>query len=755
MDGHPELDRCSREQLIEMVARHKEELAEVQEKNEELEQTRSSLVNESSMLTRDLESAKGRIDELMAEEGRMEEELAGRIEVLEKLRASVRELEREKRDATKRYREQADSFDSERQSWYDQEQHYKLRISNLTSNNRKTTRGSLANDLPKPKPTTAESDLSEAENDDEPRLARSTSPATPSLRSSTASPTPSASVGPTPAELALQDQLASLTTAHDSLSSTLRTLQTEMSDLKRVYQDLQEENESYEILLGEKTLNGEVRGSELFRQSFHWGESGEDGPSQGLGFLGGLEAVGEGDEEDFSDLEGEDDYDSDEEDDVDRILLESRGVGSSNSGAVAAGTSSRRNSRQTKKKRPSGGLDLAAELEAAQMEDSEAEEIERKKQAKLERRRASQARRQSAAQGMGERRGSIMPGSVEGLRDEVKQLREANKALTLYVSKIVDRVCSQEGFEKVLAVDYRTGTPKSAGIPSPNPPQQDDPPAESIKFRPGSLFRSSSISTPAAKELGPKDKEPATPTSATSGAASTPTSSGHRKGGLGWDSFSSVFSSALSRTSASPSPSPSGNNPLPPTPGSGLKPLTLPAEVSARKLEVEEDEDDIRERERLRATMAQHGLEPASAGNQWGAHVPSGAPDSPSPPPPPKDVEAEAAAVIISTKQREEDAKAELNQGRASGFTDAPKKRRPGSMRSSSRSSSISMNGLGIGIDGRVTPEGSPALGESVTGSPRPMPSPKAGEAETGEEQPIWGKAMRRLSRGWASPPLS
>lgn len=310
---------------------------------------------------------------------------------------------------------QADSFDSERQSWYDQEQHYKLRISNLTSNNRKTPRGSLASDLTKPAASTkAESDVSEAENDDEPRPARSTSPATPSFRSSTASPTPSASAGPTPAELALQDQLVSLTTAHDSLSSTLRTLQTEMSDLKRVYQDLQEENESYEILLGEKTLNGEVRGSELFRQSFHWGESGEDGPAQGLGFLGGLEAVGEGDEDDFSDLEGEDDYDTGEEDDVDRILLESRGVGSPNSGAVAAGTSSRRNSRQTKKKRPSGGLDLAAELEAAQMEDSEAEEIKRKKQAKLERRRASQARRQSAAQGMGERRGSIMPGSIEG-----------------------------------------------------------------------------------------------------------------------------------------------------------------------------------------------------------------------------------------------------------------------------------------------------------------------------------------------------
>jgi chromosome segregation ATPase len=54
-----------------MVARHKEELSEVQEKNKELERARSSLVNESSLLSKDLESAKGRIDELLTEEGRM------------------------------------------------------------------------------------------------------------------------------------------------------------------------------------------------------------------------------------------------------------------------------------------------------------------------------------------------------------------------------------------------------------------------------------------------------------------------------------------------------------------------------------------------------------------------------------------------------------------------------------------------------------------------------------------------------------
>jgi hypothetical protein len=49
---------------------------------------------------------------------------------------------------------------------------------------------------------------------------------------------------------------------------------------------------------------------------------------------------------------------------------------------------------------------------------------------------------------------------VAELRQEVRALKDANKALTLYVSKIVDRVCQQEGF---AATACRLKKPIEAG----------------------------------------------------------------------------------------------------------------------------------------------------------------------------------------------------------------------------------------------------------------------------------------------------
>lgn len=54
-----------------MVLKHQEQLGEVQEKQHELEEVHEQLAGESSLLGRDLESAKARIDELLQEENRM------------------------------------------------------------------------------------------------------------------------------------------------------------------------------------------------------------------------------------------------------------------------------------------------------------------------------------------------------------------------------------------------------------------------------------------------------------------------------------------------------------------------------------------------------------------------------------------------------------------------------------------------------------------------------------------------------------
>ncbi|KAI5480396.1 hypothetical protein MNV49_000971 [Pseudohyphozyma bogoriensis] len=725
--AHPELAKCSREVLIEMVARHKRELAEAVEKNAGLEEEKGELVGENRALERDFENAKGKIDDLLNEESRMEAELAGRIEVLDKLRSSVRELERERRDGEKRYREQGESFDSERQAWYDQEAHYKLRIANLSKSNRKPRQSDLPARPSKEKAArAAQSHSSGSESDPESSSTsfsggrpsrRASSPLRSVSRSSTASPSPS--TAPTANELALQDQLATLTTAHTSLSTTLRALQTELSELKRVYQDLQEENESYEILLGEKTLNGTVQGTEFFRRNSLWNEDGML-PGGGLPSVG--EDSGEEEEEEESGSEEESEV---EDEDIEKVLLESQGTGSPNSGAVAAGTTGgRRNTR--KPKSSGGGLDLAAELEAAQLNDDEVEKkaVKKKKKQKKD--------------------------ETQELVAEIKGLKEANKALTLYVSKIVDRVCSQEGFEKVLAVDYRLATPKLGGTTPPPPPPPDN--NDGSKTR--NFFRNSAPPPPSETNNNPRrDSLPPTPSSTTTSSAAVSAEKGRR--GL-FDSVSSVFGGFGSKPSPVQNPA--------------LKPFRLSID-GARKLEIEEDEDDIRERERLRAELQLHGIED-NIGNSWGKPSPplppigyspkvEGAEDDSSQTPtasrrPISDEKLDMAKPFVEEQMRaiaekEKEISAEIEKGKSSGFTEPKPRRsrtRPGSMSSSRTSSSQGGSNVGLGIlDEAAGALPSPPITSS---SPATSPSP---EQEGGEEG--WGKKLRRMSRGWTSPPVS
>ncbi|BGP31250.1 hypothetical protein JCM10296v2_003014 [Rhodotorula toruloides] len=772
-----ELVAAPHEVLVSLVERHQEDLARLRDRVEKLEEEGKERDEEKRALERDLESTKGRMDELLADQARMEEELAGRIEVLDKLRGTVRDLEREKREATKRYREQADSFDSERQSWYDQEQHYKTRIAGLASSSKKSRRKSPPSSGPK-----ATSGL-EVEGDEADQSENAGPPSTPRnrlelpARSSSASPsssttsarstdlsTPATSEGPstpggasTSTELALRAQLDTLSTAHSSLSHTLRALQTEMADLKRVYQDLQEENESYEILLGERTLSGEVSRTELFRKSFQWGESGIEGEegvvaySGAFGFAGGLEAVGE-EAEDGELMLSSDEEDDDEDatdatgkdsDEVEKVLLESKGTGLAESIAVVTDSGrKRRKSRRSMQGSVSGagGLDLAAELEAAQKVDEMDEvDLERQKQREERRKKRTEEKEQKRRVAQEARKASSGGGTNQELHDEIRRLHEENKALALYVSKIVDRVCSQEGFEKVLAVDFRN-TPKVGGA-SPGPPQAEPKP------RPASVgFFRSPAATPS--PVTSRKVEPSTPMSAssyTTAASATPSSangtslstpSGPRKsGGFGWDSVSSVFSSFSRSTSATPSPSASAP----------MKPLVL-AE-SARKLEVGEeceDEEDRKERARIRQEMVQLGFDPPPPSRL------SRPPTTPSPNArSPGDGglrDAERAKALEAL------ARNELKEGRSSGFTEPPQRRMSllAQRRNSSRASIGGASDLGLGIKGGSGVGADGAERRSGSSSGPPTPSQENPE----EDAPGYRKALRRLSKTFSSPPL-
>ncbi|GAA6054122.1 hypothetical protein JCM3770_003206 [Rhodotorula araucariae] len=768
--------------LVSLVERQQDELVRFGSRLERLVDEIGEEREQRRRLEREVDGARARVDELLAEQARMEEELGGRIEVLDKLRGTIRDLEREKREMTKRYREQSETFDSERQTWYDQEQHFRLRISNLSAGHKRTSRRAGRKSAPADMRIDEYADES-ADGDQPPETPRADAPPP---RSSTSSPAPSgtstrsttpstsatsdAPSGPSATELSLRAQLDTLTTAHSSLSSTLHKLQAEMSDLKRVYQDVQEQNESYEILLGEKTLSGEVRTTALFRQSFSWGESGlgdDDDPLGGappggvasggaFGFAGGLDPVGEegelplsSDEALSTDGEGDADDPARDSDDVDPGLLDSDGAHSATSGALTTSRAARRRSRREASLASaapggggSGGIDLAAELEAAvQHADLSADEAERRrgKEERRQQRREEKSQRKKAAAAQARRDGSF-PGATEGeLHDEIRHLRDANKALTLYVSKIVDRVCSQEGFEKVLAVDYRT-TPKAGAPGSPPPP---GPPVPDKKPRPASIgfFRPSATTTPSPATT--RRVEPSTPMSAASfvtAPIATPTpasgngaSTGPRKpGGFGWDSVASVFSLGRS-ASGTPSPSPSVAGAGTPA---GMKPLMLAD--SARKLELGdeiEDDEDRRERARIRAEMAQLGFSPPPP-SRLAAGAGAGTGGSPSRSP-------GESSLQENERVRALDALEKQDAVRGTALTEMPQRRL--SLLGQRRISMRANGELGLGIN-EV-----PVEGEGIgAGAGAPASTRDAGAAVEGGAR----KALRRLSAAWSSPPL-
>ena len=860
-----ELAHAPHEVLVSLVARLQDEHARAAEHLERLEQDGAHDRDERRRLDKELEGARTRVDELLADQARMcvpfslarlvarcaaheltclavlagtrSSAAASRSStscVHQCARSSARSAMRPSATGSRcvrsplilllpfraradihiRPRAQSETFESERQAWYDQEQHYKLRLSNLATGGKRPSRTSAR----KPASAVAHDgriDEDDAEADEPPETPRAES--VPLSRSATSSPSPSASStrsdtastsatsestsSPSTAELALRDQLDTLTTAHSSLSSTLHKLQVEMADLKRVYQDVQEQNESYEVLLGERTLSGEVRTTALFRQSFSWGESGLAGGDDGdwhhhggagaagdvkyasaFGFAGGLDPVGEEGELPLSSEEelSSDGEDGDEdEDEIERVLLESKGVGSPHSGAVAAERAERRRSRHAAKRASvvaaaGGGLDLAAELEAAAEQDEVDEGAAERLRAKEERRdkRQEDKRRKKAAASQQQRDGSLAGLSDVELHNEVRQLRDANKALTLYVSKIVDRVCSQEGFEKVLAVDFRN-TPKPAdALASPETP---GPPLPDKKPRPASIgfFRTtapSSAPAPAAAAAAAstpvRRTDPSTPLStasfvtAPSATPASPTVTGPRKSGGGvWDSVASVFSLGRSTSSATGPPS----SPAVAPGAGGMKPLVL-ADAQARKVEFGdefEDDEDRRERERIRAEMVHLGFDPPpasrlaaaapGAGGALGAS-PRTTSTSTSPLPSPSLGGRSPGETSLRDHERARALEALEKQDAARGttLTELPQRRmsllgqqqrRQGSRASLSLSSSPSPSpslsgdvGLGIGLDG------APASQDGTSSPP---------VAEGGAR-----KALRRLSSAWSSPPL-
>ncbi|KAJ6604762.1 hypothetical protein DFH09DRAFT_321360 [Mycena vulgaris] len=561
-------------------------LVQVQNKD----QTIATLSSENSNLTSALNAAESRINELYTDQSRSELDLAQRIEISENLRAQVRELEKEKRDVQRRYNEQMSTFEAERQAFYDNEQHLKSRIMSLTQARKQPERPQITDASSPTLDTESIADFEEEEKHPQ--------EAGPSEQDMDDPETE-------PAEMtSLRLELSTLSTSHSSLQSTLVLLQTQLVDLKRVNHELQEENESYMILLRERTLSGQF---DVMKQvgggSTDDGEEDDDEDEDAASV--DVASVRSAGRSILDKVDEEEDAGETLEQQLERSLAASRDTDSPTSLRPVGRMGRKRTGSQSHSPSIRGetladlpitgpGLDLAAELGRAQnkdildgniVEEQDRSVLNSKKRSK----KSSTGRKDFDASGGIEPSGSMS--DVDALRTEVKSLKDANKALSLYASKIIDRIISQEGFEHVLAVDYEKEprTPSTAG---PHPTKALPAVLPLVKPRPQSVIVGRSTSTPGTPAMTPSSSF--LPSAPKIGTPPNPKVQ-RRSMSFDWKAFS-IFSG--DKKPENPS----------------LRPLTLKPGASsvtgARKLETHEDENDRRERERMNATMKLMGIQP-------------------------------------------------------------------------------------------------------------------------------------------------
>lgn len=315
----------------------------------------------------------------------------------------------------------------------------------------------------------------------------------------------------------------------------------------------------------------------------------------------------------------------------------------------------------------------------------------------------------------------LRPDKHSGLRKEVRQLQDANKALSLYINKIVERVIAHEGFENVLATDYT---------------------------RPSTATSPTTPVMPATKTVAPPlplEEKPRPPEIAPVPPAKDDKASKRRTISIG--AFAEAAASIFSSTPKSP---PLANSRL-----SLLKPMLLSASVgpsstpggSSPRLPAtpidEDDEEDAQDRERLKAELALMGIdEPGSPGLRVARHnsivqtlgeqEPAfvWSPQSSTVGRPLETVPFAAIDTISSINERDRAGISELKQGRASGFTEPRRmnstRRRDGSGRSSN-------------AEGLSAPT---SLSRSNSYAPRTPPA-----TQTPEEESSWSaKALKRFS---------
>ncbi|WVR06990.1 hypothetical protein IAU60_004027 [Kwoniella sp. DSM 27419] len=415
----------------------------------------------------------------------------------------------------------------------------------------------------------------------------------------------------------VKDELASANLSISSLAAKLNTVTKELQELKAVNRELVEENEGWEFLVRERTLSGNVKPASILGPKAAFGSDEgdlDDGPTESASFRPPQDDLEAEMDELHSDLEAQSPI---FDDNASYFSPERDGSEATPDGLLAPPRSRRRGRSQRSASASSvaqatrSGLDLAAEMGMSEPAD------------------------RGLVQDQG---GMFINSKVSSpahpslaLELEMKQLKEANKALTLYCSKIIDRIIAQEGFEHILSVDYKTRRggssrnvsaasrtalkdissgqwgPKTDSPVDGEPPSIIEPqPVKERKARPLSMMVRAMTGPATPMQAAPEPTEAEAETEAAKEAKAEK----RAKRGFSLDFRSLGFGAAPSEPKSGLKPltlsrraSPSASTP--PT-----VPTPLQVDLTARKLDIhDEDEEDRKERHRMEAALKLMGIE--------------------------------------------------------------------------------------------------------------------------------------------------
>ncbi|KAJ9108260.1 hypothetical protein QFC19_002508 [Naganishia cerealis] len=344
---------------------------------------------ERMKLRKQVEMLDAKHENLEEEFGKMEQEMIDKATALERIIGTVSGLEKRNKALIKRQAAQEEEFELERQEWKDTERTLQYRIEDLEKQFRTCISAQIepavqTDDSSKDALVAHDQDIMEAD-----LVAQVKTVA--QLRSRLAD---------------MSESQLSLTEKHTALCLQVHTLEHEVAERTAECYRLREENEGFEILLRERTLDGRVYDADIF------GDMTDDDMS-----------------EEPTDTEGTSDTDTQAE------------SGSSNKVEVFEGINSPNPPGEQRSSRRRKALNLAQEfsnniesvssrMNASPIVDESSQEHDTKE---------------------GQTTGKIDYDPIlDSLRGEVKALSDANKALRLYCSKILDRILLHEDEENFL-----------------------------------------------------------------------------------------------------------------------------------------------------------------------------------------------------------------------------------------------------------------------------------------------------------------